>query len=676
MTNRKIERLNLILRTIRKVNRLLVKEKVRANLLQGICDNLTENRGYYNVWIVHLDGSGQLLGAAESGLGRDFDPLVAQMKHGDWTDCCQVALARSEAVLIEDPLLACGDCPLARKYKNRSGVAVRLKHNEKIFGLLCVSIPREFLSDKDELDLLKEIAGDIAFGLHNIETEDSRIETKENLAQTVRDLKKRMKELNCLYQVSKIIEEQNASLEMILQSVTEEVPLSFQYPETCCARITLDDQQYKSENFAETEWVLTRGITVNSELIGLLEVFYLSEKPDQDEGAFQNDERNLVNAIAERLGRVVERKITRKALLESEKGLRDLVENSLTGISIIQGDKILYRNPKQKVLLAGLPHLFHNQNTGHIYPEDVDKVESYYKELLSNSIKTDSIDFRFYPPGKIGSKPDMKWVHCLARQIDFKGERATLINLMDITTPKELEMLLAAQDKMASLGRVAAGIAHEIRNPLSGINIYLSALEKSHETGEYQKNFKQIIEQLQSASCRIESVIKRVMDFSKTSEPSFVQIDINRPVKEAIDLSSVTLRKSGVAIEHLLSDELATCNADPQLISQVVLNLITNAAEAMKNLERGKQIKVVTNMDNGQVTVSVSDSGPGVPLRFREKVFEPFYTTKDWSTGIGLSLCHRLISDHRGSIKIHESELGGAEFRISIPVTTSEGNSK
>ncbi|MBW1806961.1 MAG: GAF domain-containing protein [Deltaproteobacteria bacterium] len=550
MTDMKIERLNLVLRTIRNVNQLLVKERDCANLLQGICDNLTENRGYYNVWIAHLDGSGQLIGAAESGLGNEFQPIVNLMKQGELTDCGKKAVSKSEAFLIEDPFTSCPDCPLAKKYEGRSGLAIGLRHNERIFGLLCVSIPKEFISDKDERDLLQEIAGDIAFGLHNIEAEESRIKTEKKLTKI------------------------------------------------------------------------------------------------------------------------------QQALLESDKGLRDLVENSLTGISIIQGDKVSYRNPTQKILLAGLPHLFHHKDTGHIYPDDVDKVESYYQELLSNNIETESIDFRFYPLGKIGSKPDLKWVHCQARQVDFKGEKAILINLMDITTSKELEVLLSAQDKMASLGRVAAGIAHEIRNPLSGINIYLNALEKCYDSGDRDGNFKQIIEQLQSASRRIESVIKRVMDFSKTSEPSFVQVDINRSVKEAIDLSSVTLRKSGVAIEHLLADDLAHCNADPQLITQVLLNLITNAAEAMKNLERGKHIRVATYMDNEQVTISVSDSGPGVPLRIREKIFDPFYTTKDWSTGIGLSLCHRVISDHRGTIKVHEGELGGAEFRVSIPTEISEDSSK
>ena len=140
--------------------------------------------------------------------------------------------------------------------------------------------------------------------------------------------------------------------------------------------------------------------------------------------------------------------------------------------------------------------------------------------------------------------------------IEYHGNDAILFHAMDVTRTRELENLVRIQDKMASLGRVAAGIAHEIRNPLSGINIYLNTLEKIYNRDGSLDKVNTILEHLQSASYKIETVIKRVMDFAKPSEPKFVLIDINKSIDEAINLSAVTLRKSGVKIDKCLGQTL------------------------------------------------------------------------------------------------------------------------
>ena len=232
----------------------------------------------------------------------------------------------------------------------------------------------------------------------------------------------------------------------------------------------------------------------------------------------------------------------------------------------------------------------------------------------------------------------------------------------------ELERNLRQSEKMASLGRVAAGIAHEIRSPLSGINIYLTNLEKIFEKEESREKVREILKQLQSASNKIESVIRRVMDFSKPSEPKFILTDISHPIEEAINLSSVTLRKTGIQLSKVLAEDLPPCHADPHLIGQVILNLIINAAEAMKNMDGAKQIEVSSSMLGNRIVFCVSDSGPGVPIHLRREIFNPFYTTKDGSTGIGLSLCERVITDHSGSLTVLTSKWGGAEFRVEIPI--------
>jgi C4-dicarboxylate-specific signal transduction histidine kinase len=240
--------------------------------------------------------------------------------------------------------------------------------------------------------------------------------------------------------------------------------------------------------------------------------------------------------------------------------------------------------------------------------------------------------------------------------------------MIDMTQAKELEMLLTIQDKMASLGRVAAGIAHEIRNPLSGINIYLNTLNKLHHKEGSEEKVRQILGQVQSASHKIESVIRRVMDFAKPSEPRLALIDLNRPITEALNLSAVTLRKSGVELERVLADNLPPCKADAALIEAMVLNILNNAAEAMKQMEAGKKIVVTSSVEGERIILTISDSGPGIAPDVKDKIFDPYFTTKSDGTGIGLSLSLRIVTDHGGSLTVADSDLGGAEFRIEIPI--------
>ena len=157
-------------------------------------------------------------------------------------------------------------------------------------------------------------------------------------------------------------------------------------------------------------------------------------------------------------------------------------------------------------------------------------------------------------------------------------------------------------------------------------------------------------------------------DVVREIDTNIALTDINESIEEAVNLSSVTLRKKGIKLEKALARGLPRCHADRQLIEQVILNLVTNAAQAMRKTEGPKRIEIASSEEDNHVIIRVSDSGPGVPLNARDKIFDPFFTTKSDSSGIGLSLSHRIITDHGGSLDVTASKWGGAEFRIEIPV--------
>lgn len=657
----KIKHLNLALNAIRNVNRLLVKEKDQNSLIQGVCETLIKSRGYYNVWIILLDQSGAFDTHAESGLGEDFAAIIEQFQKGESIDCVQKALKQPNTIFTENPSSDCVDCPLSSKYSGWGALAVRLEYAGKLYGVLSASIPKQFVDDEMEQSLVKEIAEDIAFGLYTIELEEKH--KKDSNA-----LKERIKELNYVFEFSNLIEKPDISLEEILQGGVELIPSAMRYPETTCARLTVEDQEFRSKNYQDTPMKLSFDLIVYGETVGVLEVCCLEKKSNFNNGPFLKEEKDLLNSVVERMGKVIERKRNQKALWESEQRFRDLVDNSVTGISIVQNDEIVYQNPAQEKLIGPLPRPVIFKADEEIHPDDKQKVKAFYEKIIAGKSNTADIDFRFYPSEKNGNKQEMRWVYCRTSMIEYQGKESILFNIVDMTKAKELEYLLNIQDKMTSLGRVAAGIAHEIRNPLSGFNIYLKTLEKIYTKNDSLEKVQKILKQLQTASNKIESVIRKVMDFSKPSEPKFVFTDINQPIKDAVELSATTLRKSGILFEYSYADHLQKCNIDPQMIEQVILNLITNAAEAMKNSDKEKRLAISSYLEDNYVCICVNDSGPGVPKVSKDKIFDPFYTTKGNSSGIGLSISHRIIMDHGGSLDVYTSKWGGAGFKIKLPV--------
>ncbi len=496
--------------------------------------------------------------------------------------------------------------------------------------------------------------------------EEKHVQMEKELDKRTRELEQRVRELNCLYGISRLLEEKDVSLVEILDRTVDIVSASLRGPENTCARIVLEKRSFVAGALPVGVRKLSRDLVIHGNRLGVLEVYCR-------EGGLETKERHLIEAVAGLLERIIEQKRTENALLESERRFRSLVENSPTGIFIIQENQVVYENPEERRICGPLARLFREGDLSNIHPDDAEKVMRGFQRIVAGEDRTLDMDFRFFFRTGEETDPAMKWVHCRASLIEYLGKDAILVNKLDVTRAKELEYLLKIEDKMASLGRVASGIAHEIRNPLSGINIYLSNLERILEGPKNREKVREILVQLQSASNRIESVMRRVLDFSRPSEPRLLRIDINQPIKEAISLSSVTLRKTGIAIDLLLAPDLPPCEVDPSLTGQMILNLITNASEAMKNMDGPKRIEIASSVEKGHVIVTISDSGPGVPFHLRKRIFDPFFTTKEGNTGIGLSLSHRVVQDHGGTLAVSESRWGGAAFVIRIPIGEKTG---
>lgn len=219
---------------------------------------------------------------------------------------------------------------------------------------------------------------------------------------------------------------------------------------------------------------------------------------------------------------------------------------------------------------------------------------------------------------------------------------------------------LERKNRLAALGEMAAGMAHEIRNPLGGIQLYASLLDKDvADRPESQK----LVRKISGGVKRLESLVSQVLQFTREIVATPAEMDLREAVEQAVDFAAPSMTHRGVTCT-IDGPERLLVNADNNLLGQALLNLILNAAEAMDN---GGRITVTFGPhEGGQFQLVVQDTGPGIPADVIDKLFNPFFTTKDHGTGLGLSIVHRVVEAHDGSIVVTNPPEGGARFEIRI----------
>ncbi len=357
---------------------------------------------------------------------------------------------------------------------------------------------------------------------------------------------------------------------------------------------------------------------------------------------------------------------------KSQQQFQDLVEKSLVGTAIVQNEQVVYQNPELTRIVPDLVEKTRRKDFDFIHSEYLPHLKNAYKSIIDGRTGNVETDIRILSNVRTGRDVEYKWFNCRASAFNYQGQEAILINLVDITNTKELEKLLLNRNKMSSLGRIASGMAHEIRNPLTGITSYLYTLEQLCDSKTLLPKdidlMKEIVSQLKLASHKVDSVIKRVLDFSKPTAPQMVLIDINQCLDNVVNLTAVTMRKAGIQVTVSLSKNLPQCYGDVLLIEQVFLNLIQNAGRALKAVSGNKKIAITSYAVDNQICIAVSDSGPGVPEEIKEKIFDPFFTTNPDGSGIGLSIAQRIVTDHNGTLTVVSGELGGAHFTVTLPI--------
>ena len=562
---KRTEHLNLVLRAIRNVNQLIVREKDRDRLLKGTCKALVETRGYHNAWMALVDESGGLVATAEAGLGDDFLPLLERLERGELTACAQRALSQPGVVVTEDPPSACADCPLAATYGGRIAMTVRLEHEGKVYGLACASIPADFIAHEEERSLFEEVAGDVAFALHAIELEEERKRAEEALRES----------------------EERYHL---VSEMTSDIAYL---------------RRFEPDGTTVTLWATDAAERIYG---------YTAEELDA---------MGRWSSVGHPDDRAIH--VTRRAKLL--RGEPDTAEFRIINKS-----------------------------------GEVRWVSDYLRPLPDPSGRGVRV---------LGALQDITERKQAEEELRQYSERLEVMVEERTRELREAQDELVRKEKLAVLGQLGGGVAHELRNPLGAIKNSAYFLNMVLE--EADPEVKETVDIIDQEVSTCERIINSLLDFARGKPPVLRKVNINEVVQKA--LSRVSVPES-VELVTRLDEALPQVLADPDQLAQVFANIALNAVQAMP---KGGQLLVTSTARRGDsqsrpvsrpawVTVSFADTGVGIPEQNMRKIFEPLFTTKAKGIGLGLPLVKTLIEGHDGAIDV-DSEVGkGTTFTVKLPL--------
>ncbi|WLR60225.1 ATP-binding protein [Guptibacillus hwajinpoensis] len=228
---------------------------------------------------------------------------------------------------------------------------------------------------------------------------------------------------------------------------------------------------------------------------------------------------------------------------------------------------------------------------------------------------------------------------------------------------KTNEALAVKSEKLASAAQLAAGIAHEVRNPLTSVKGFLQLLEKKESTMPY-------FEIIFSEISRIELVLSELLTLAKPHSTLFTNVEMKGLLKQVSTLMESNALLNDVTLQTSFGDEEVVVFADPNQMKQVCINLMKNAIEAMSHIEQSKHLHLSMDVQELFITVRITDNGAGISKEDIDRLGEPFFTTKESGTGLGLSVCLKIIEQHGGELLIESEEGQGSTFEMKLPRLT------
>ena len=258
---------------------------------------------------------------------------------------------------------------------------------------------------------------------------------------------------------------------------------------------------------------------------------------------------------------------------------------------------------------------------------------------------------------------------------DAEGNTSgVIVSLRDITLEKKLEQQIIQSERLAAMGQMIGGFAHELNNPLTSILGMSELLQDSQVTEPTRKQ----LEILQQQARRAVEIVQNLTYFSRPPAPGKTSIDVADLVQRTLHLHAYSLRKSNITVDFLRDPSMPPVEADAHQVMQVFLNLILNSEQAIREVHDRGTLRIRLEKREKNVSVIFQDDGPGISAEILPHIFDPFYTTKrpGRGTGLGLSICKAILREHNGNVEAASGPGGGAIFTVTLPAAETAARAR
>jgi PAS domain S-box-containing protein len=509
----------------------------------------------------------------------------------------------------------------------------------------------ELRRHRDHLEaLVKERTAELEKANRDLQAEiTERKRAEQALGKLAHDLGERVKELNCLYEISDLVEKQD-TLEEIFQGTVERIPRGWQYPEITCACLTLEDQAFKTSNFRKTSRKQTGSITAYGQPVGTVEVGYLEEKPAADEGPFLEEERNLINAVAERLGRIIERLRAVKEQTET----RQLLETILDYTPML----IAYLDPQFNFVRVNrayaeaderTPSFFPGKNHFDLYPD------AENEEIFRRVVKSGDPYFTYAKSFEYAEHPERGVTYWDWSLIPIKGPGGAVIGLV-FSLENVTERVRAEEKIKASLAEkevLLKEIHHRVKNNLQVINSLLNLQSERIRDEESLYIFEKCKNRINSIALVHEKLYESE-DLANINFGEYVRTLTSQMFSACPPGLSAVRLKINASDVFLKINQAIPCSL---IINELVMNAMKYA------FTRGQEGEIVIEFkstNKGKITLIVADNGVGLPPDFDINKSET----------LGMQIINAFVKKLNGSIEINQGS--GSKFTIQFQLKSDK----
>jgi PAS domain S-box-containing protein len=687
--HRELVQLNQTLRAIRSVNQIITAVDDSQELIESVCTTLVNNRGWAGAWIALVGSNGDLTGHADTKM-RDMSVVYSEIDSGRYPHCMREAFSKGGVVSFDHEEPGCRDCPCFTCRTGPGALGAPLEHAGRTFGFLHLSVPRKGGTTDEERALIDEVAHDIALALDKIEGDEQRARAEQTVAYQAR----------LLDRVSDAVISTDAEFRIRTWNGAAEHIYGWTAQEAIGRRVgELTRVEYDE---VTPEEVLEQFRTAGN-WSGEVRHFRRDGTPIHmfsSVTVLRDGDGEIVGAVAVNRD-VTERRQVLEAMRDSEETYRTLVETLPDGVALIDLDGTIQRVNQGLVDMTGRGQ--HESLVGESFlqlvaPAHRNRAETnflltiesgYLKEVEYDLVRADNHQF----PAE------------LSVSLLRTGEEQALVCVVrDISERKRVQSQLAQSDRMASVGMLAAGVAHEINNPLAYIlgNLEAAAQDISLMAASLRSLRDRALRGLGASEARellgdalatpddtaiddmveetgealrgawrVRDIVRDLRVFSRVEDKKTQPLAVNSVVESAISLAYNEIKYRAQLVKSLEPVPLVLGNEGR--MSQVFLNLLINAAQAIdEGAADENSICVRTRLETNEVVVEVEDSGKGIPPSDLGQVFEAFFTTKPAGigSGLGLAICRSIVQEHGGTIAV-ASELGvGTTLSVRLPVAS------